>query len=79
MQHAVPIEFIMSRWGDEEFLVSDKVESIEEALNLTEIIRVHIAKETFTSDHGNMTITASLRVSLMTGDFIRTFDHCFKQ
>lgn len=79
IQNAVPPDFIVSRWGGEEFLVAGKVAGLEQALSLAEIIRSHIANETFPSEQGAITITASLGVSLMTGDCIVNFDQCFKQ
>lgn len=79
IQHAVPLDFIVSRWGGEEFLAAGKVESLEQALSLAERIRLQIATETYPSELGNISITASLGVSLMTGDCIKNFDHYFKQ
>ncbi len=79
IKNAVPDGFIVSRWGGEEFLVAGPVVSLEQALNLAEMIRVQIANETYPSIQGEITITTSLGVSLITGDCIKNFDHYFKQ
>lgn len=79
IEHAVPANFIVSRWGGEEFLIAGQVESLEQALNLAEIIRVQIAAKPYPSAQGDIAVTASLGVSLMTGDCIKNFDHYFKQ
>ncbi|MDD3306608.1 MAG: GGDEF domain-containing protein [Acetobacterium sp.] len=78
IKHAVPPDFIVSRWGGEEFLIAGQVESLEQALSLAEIIRVHIASESSLLEQRNITVTTSLGVSLMTGDCIKNFDHYFK-
>lgn len=79
IENAIPDNFIVSRWGGEEFLVAGQVASLKQALNLAEMIRAHVANETYPSDQGNIAITASLGVSLITGDCIKNFDHYFKQ
>lgn len=79
IENAVPDDFIVSRWGGEEFLVAGPVVSLKQALNLAEMIRAQIANDTYPSEQGNITITVSLGVSLITGDCIKNFDHYFKQ
>ncbi|UYO61246.1 GGDEF domain-containing protein [Acetobacterium wieringae] len=79
IENAVPDSFTVSRWGGEEFLVAGPVVSLEQALNLAEMIRAQIAIETYPSTQGEITITTSLGVSLITGDCIKNFDHYFKQ
>lgn len=79
IKNAVPDDFIVSRWGGEEFLVAGPVVSLKQALNLAEMIRAQIANETYPSAQGEITITTSLGVSLITGDCIKNFDHYFKQ
>ncbi len=75
----VPIEFLVSRWGGEEFLIAGPMENMIEALSMAELIRVNIAQKTFTSDQGKINITASLGVSLMTGDNSDVFEPYFKE
>lgn len=79
IENAVPNNFIASRWGGEEFLVAGQVVSLKQALSLAEMIRAQIANDSYPSEQGNITITASLGVSLITGDCIKNFDHYFKQ
>ncbi|AFA48857.1 GGDEF domain-containing protein [Acetobacterium woodii] len=75
----VPIEFLVSRWGGEEFLIAGPMENMIEALSMAELIRINIAQKTFTSDQGKINITASLGVSLMTGDNPDVFEPYFKE
>lgn len=75
----VPIEFMVSRWGGEEFLIAGPTETMAEALAMAELIRVNIAQKTFASDQGKISITASLGVSLMPGDNPDIFDPYFKE
>lgn len=77
--HAVSDNFIVSRWGGEEFLVAGQVENLDQALRLAETIRGHVANQGYPTEEGLITITISLGVSLITGDCIKTFDHYFKQ
>jgi diguanylate cyclase (GGDEF)-like protein len=79
VEQAIPDRFIVSRWGGEEFLIAGPVASPKQALSLAEIIRTRIANATYHSEQGNMSITASFGVSLITGDCIKNFDHHFKQ
>jgi len=79
IENAVPDSFTVSRWGGEEFLVAGPVVSLEQALNLAEMIRAQIAIETYPSTQWEISITTSLGVSLITGDCIKNFYHYFKQ
>lgn len=79
IENAVSDDFIVSRWGGEEFLVAGPVTSLKQALNLAEMIRDQIANDSYPSEQGNITIAVSMGVSLITGDCIKNFDHYFKQ
>lgn len=51
IEHAVPDDFIVSRWGGEEFLVAGQVVSLKQALSLAEMIRAQLPFRTGEYNH----------------------------